>query len=291
MKVTGFSFIRNALKYDFPVLESITSILPVCDEFIIMVGNSDDETLKLVQSINSEKIKIFPSVWDDTKRTGGKVLAEETNKAISKIASDTDWAFYIQADEIVHEKYLEEIRKDMERYKDDKKVDGLLFKYLHFYGSYDYYASSYSWYRKEIRIIRPGKGIYSYGDAQGFKKNQNEKLKVKEINAFIYHYGWVKHPMQQMKKQKDFQNLWHDDEWIKNNVPNSELFDYSNINSLMKFSETHPKTMLDRIKKQNWKFDFNPAYESIRFKDRMRRFCEKHFGFIPGEYKNYEIIK
>ena len=90
MKVTGFTFIRNAQKYDFPVLESIKSILPVCGDFIIMVGNSEDKTLELIQSIDSKKIKIFPSIWDDNQRIGGKVLAEETNKAISKIESDTD---------------------------------------------------------------------------------------------------------------------------------------------------------------------------------------------------------
>ena len=29
MKVTGFSFIRNAIKYQYPVKESILSILPL----------------------------------------------------------------------------------------------------------------------------------------------------------------------------------------------------------------------------------------------------------------------
>ena len=79
MKVTGFTFIRNAIKYDYPVVEAITSILPICDDFVVAVGNSDDGTLALIQSIHPTKIRIVETIWDDTKREGGKVLALETD--------------------------------------------------------------------------------------------------------------------------------------------------------------------------------------------------------------------
>src|ERR1700752_4569072 len=134
MKVSGFTIIRNAVKYDYPVVEAITSILPVCDEFIVSVGNSDDDTLELIKSINSPKIKIMESVWDDSLREGGKLLSIETNKAFDAIGSSSDWCFYIQSDEVIHEKYHEIIREGMKKYKDDKTVDGLLFHYTHFYG-------------------------------------------------------------------------------------------------------------------------------------------------------------
>ena len=105
MKTSGFTFVRNAVKYDYPVVEAITSILPLCDEMIVLAGDSEDDTLELIQSIKSPKIKIYRSVWDDSLRTGGKVFAVETNKAFDLVSSDSDWAFYIQADEIIHEKY------------------------------------------------------------------------------------------------------------------------------------------------------------------------------------------
>ena len=54
MKVTGFSFIRNANRYDYPILEAIKSVLPLCDEFIITVGNSEDGTLELIQTLISD---------------------------------------------------------------------------------------------------------------------------------------------------------------------------------------------------------------------------------------------
>ena len=65
MKVSGFTIIKNALLYDFPVVESISSILPACDEFIVAVGKSDDDTLGLIKSLRSDKIKIIETVWDE----------------------------------------------------------------------------------------------------------------------------------------------------------------------------------------------------------------------------------
>ncbi|HWA36160.1 MAG TPA: hypothetical protein VG737_18595, partial [Cyclobacteriaceae bacterium] len=154
MKVVGFTIVRNAVRLDYPAVEAITSILPLCDEMVVAVGNSTDNTLDLIRGIQSEKIKIVQTTWDDTQRQGGRALAIETDKAYAAIPPDADWCFYIQADEVLHEKYYATVREAMERYKDDHHVDGLLFNYLHFYGSYDYVGSSWSWYRREIRVIR-----------------------------------------------------------------------------------------------------------------------------------------
>ena len=289
MKVAGFSFVRNAIKYDYPIVEAISSVLPVCDEFVVAVGNSEDQTYDLIKSINSPKIKIIETVWDDNLREGGKVLAIETDKALKAISSDCDWAFYIQGDEVVHEKYHDEIRRTMLRWKDNKEVNGLLFNYLHFYGSYDYIADAPNWYRKEIRIIRPNSGIYSYKDAQGFRKMNDKVLYVKQINAFIYHYGWVKKPEIMQQKQENFNKLWHDDDWVKKNVPKRNEFDYSAINSLSAFNESHPIVMKNRIEQSNWKFDFDLSYKKYSMKDKIKLFFENLTGYRIGEYKNYKI--
>lgn len=289
MKVAGFSFVRNAIKYDYPVVEAISSILPVCDEFVVAVGNSEDQTLDLIKSINSPKIKIIETFWDDNLRDGGKVLAIETDKALKEVSSDCDWAFYIQGDEVVHEKYHDEIRRTMLKWKDNKEVDGLLFNYLHFYGSYDYIADAPNWYRKEIRIIRPNSGIYSYKDAQGFRKMNDKVLNVKQINAYVYHYGWVKKPDIMQQKQEDFNKLWHDDDWVEKNVPKRNEFDYSAINSLSAFNESHPVVMKNRIEQSNWKFDFDLSYKKYSMKDKIKLFFENLTGYRIGEYKNYKI--
>ncbi len=290
MKVTGFTIIRNAIKYDYPVVEAITSILPVCDEFLVSVGNSEDGTLELIKSINSPKIKIMESVWDDSLREGGKLLSIETNKAFDAIDASSDWCFYIQSDEVIHEKYHAAIRKGMELHKDNKAVDGLLFNYTHFYGSYNYVGNSRNWYRNEIRIIRNDKKIRSYKDAQGFRKVDDSKLNVKAIDASVYHYGWVKPPKAQQAKQENFHKMWHDDAWMKKNIAATEEFDYSKIDSLAEFKETHPKVMQERVAKQNWDFKFDASKINLSFKNKFLLSIEKLTGWRPGEYRNYRVV-
>jgi len=286
MKVTGFTFIRNALIYDYPVVEAIRSIMPVCDEFVVAVGKSDDATLELISQIDPVKIRIIETLWDDSLREGGQVLALETDKAYKAISDDTDWAFYIQGDEVLHEKYLEPVKNDMLKWKDHPEVDGLLFDYLHFYGSYDYVGSSGKWYPHEIRIIRKSDSIYSYRDAQGFRKGDNLKLNVKPANACMYHYGWVKDPTAMQRKQENFHKLWHPDTWLEKNVAKADEFDYSGIDALKLFDGTHPAVMLERIQKKNWKFDFDIAFSNLSVKDRFKIFLRKYLGIEIG-YKNY----
>ncbi len=286
MKVTGFTFIRNAVKFDYPVVEAITSILPLCDDFVVALGKSEDETEALIKSIGTDKIRIIHTEWDDTLREGGRVLAVETDKAFQAIGEDTDWAFYIQGDEVVHEKYHDTIKKEMERWKGDERVDGLLFNYLHFYGSYDYVGSSPRWYPREIRVVKNNKNIYSYRDAQGFRKNDNEKLHVKAIDACIYHYGWVKDPRAMQRKQEEFPKLWHDDQWVNKNIVRADAFDYSEIDALNKFEGTHPKVMIPRIEKKNWQFDYDLSFNKLSLKNKLKVWANKHFGIEIG-YKNY----
>lgn len=290
MKVAGFTFIRNAVKYDYPIAEAIGSILPLCDEVFVAVGESEDDTLALVQGICPEKIRIVRTVWDDSLRTGGRVLAMETDKAFAAIPEGYDWAFYIQGDEVLHEQYLPAVRSEMERWAHDPAVDGLLFRYEHFYGSYEYVGASTQWYRKEIRVVRRRKDIYSYKDAQGFRKGDNEKLRVREIPAAIYHYGWVKDPRAMQRKQETFNKLWHPDDVVERMVAKAQEFDYSQIDALRRFEGTHPAVMQARIAEKNWQFDFDISYNRFRLKDKVKFFVEKLTGWRIGEYKNYKRI-
>lgn len=289
MKISGFTFIKNALIYDYPIVEAIKSILPICDEFIVAVGKSDDETLKLINQIDPDKIKIIETNWDESLRLGGRVLAAETDKALSNISKDSDWGFYIQGDEVVHEKYLDTIYAAMLKYKDEDKIDGLLFKYLHFYGSYSYVGASSNWYQNEIRVVKNDKSIYSFKDAQGFRKKDNKKLRVCPIDAYIYHYGWVKDPKAMQRKQENFNKFWHNDEWINDNIQKASEFNYNKaVSELKKFTGEHPKIMKKRINDKNWKFDYDIAYDKRSLKDKIKQFLKKYFGIDIG-YKNYII--
>lgn len=286
MKVSGFTFIRNAIKYDYPIVEAIQSILPLCDEVVVAVGNSEDETLALIQNIDP-KIRVIETIWDDNLREGGRTLALETDKAYAAISEDSDWAFYIQGDEVLHERYFPVIKEAMLAYKDDQKVDGLLFNYKHFYGSYDYIGTSISWYPDEIRIVRKRKDIYSYRDAQGFRKGDDEKLSVKRIPAWMYHYGWVKPPEKMQLKQESFHKMWHDDAWMQENVKTVKEFDYTeNIDALARFEESHPNVMQDRIATKNWKFEYDISFNRIKPKDKVKYFLRKYLG-VDIRYKNF----
>jgi hypothetical protein len=289
MKISGFTIIKDAVINDYPVEEAIRSVLPVVDEMIVSIGKSTDGTEDLILSIASEKIKIIHSTWDPALREGGKILAVETDKAFQNISDDSDWAFYIQADEVVHEKYYEVIREGAQRYCDDKMVDGLLFHYKHFYGTYDYVGDSRKWYDKEVRIIRNDKSICAYKDAQGFRRN-GKRLPVKLINAYIYHYGWVKSPQQMKQKMYQTGKLWHSDEEMNAFLQSGDFFDYNDFDSLSKFEDSHPQVMHQRIAKKNWDIALDIHQKKFSLKDRLLYFVEKKTGKRLFNFRNYKII-
>ncbi|WP_374949209.1 glycosyltransferase family 2 protein [Mucilaginibacter sp.] len=292
MKVAGFTFIRNAVKNDYPVVQSITSILPLCDEFVVVVGNSDDGTRQLIAAIESPKIRIIDSVWDESIKDGGRVFAVETDKAFVAISPDADWAFYIQGDELVHERYHTTIKKEMEETLIDPSIEGLLFKYMHFYGSYDYFGQSRRWYRREIRLLKNIKGVHAYRDAQGFRLN-DRKMRVKLIDAYIYHYGWAKPLKGLNNKIRNFNRYYHDEQWVQQHIPDTYEFDYGNADKLVKFTGTHPAVMQKRIAATNWNIDFGDKslQKNMDLRRKVLQKIEDWTGWRIGEYKNYIIVK
>ena len=287
MTISGFSFVRNGVTYDYPFLESILSILPICDEFVIAVGESSDDTLQRIESLGSPKIKIIETVWDASLRTGGQILAQQTNVALDHVIGD--WAFYLQADEVVHENDLPLIRQTLERVHNDKQVEGLLFAYKHFYGSYEYVGTSRRWYRHEIRIVRNKIGVRSWGDAQGFRLG-GRKLRVKRVDASIFHYGWVKSPEVQMAKQRSFNRLWHSDHWIERRLGLDSSYNYHGGTHLEKFKGSHPAIMHERIRSADWSFEYDPSKVRLSIKDMLLEWIEAKSGIRIGEYRNYELI-
>lgn len=315
MKVSGFSFIKNATKLYIPVKESILSVLPLVDEFIIAVGDSEDDTRELIESLNSNKIKIVDTVWDVNKYPQNTELAHQTDIAKSHCAGD--WLIYIQADEAIHEKDYNHINQMMKDNLDNDGVDGLLFKYLHFWGDYNHAHQSHKWYPREIRIIKNDSRIHSWRDAQSFRRfnkpfngdkeaymdEDSEKLNVKLLDAYIYHYGYVRPPEMMSYKTKVMNRSYHGKEQADqkfNKEP--DVFDYGPLNQVAKFNDTHPAVMKNWMSKHNWsnKLQFEgkpnklrPIHKHEKTQYRVLSWLEyKVLGGVQiGGFKNYNIVK
>lgn len=292
MKVAGFTFIRNALKFDFPVVEAIASVLPLCDLFVVAVGDSEDDTLELIRRIDPQKIRIVETVWNSSLVSGGAVYADETNKAFDAIPEGFDWCFYIQGDEVLHEKYLEPVRQAMQKWADHPEVEGLLFRYRHFFGTFDYTGDSRRWYRREIRVVRNDKKIRSYRDAQGFRRN-GQKLAVVAVDAEIYHYGWVRHPRDMQQKIEEVRRFYHGiSETEARHIAGQREFDYSrSYDALARFTGSHPQVMHNRISRLNWPVEVDLKKVNMNLRYRLLYWFEKLTGIRPFEYRNFRLLK
>jgi len=253
VKVSGFTFVRNVVKYDYPVVESIRSILPAVDEFIVNVGRCDDGTLELIRSIGDPKIRIVESVWDEALRKDGLIYAQQTNIALSHCTGD--WAFYIQADEVVHEDDLPRIQAAMRTHLGNPSVKGLLFRYLHFVA--DYWSTNPWGYHRAVRIIRNNGELESCGDAVGFHLTATQQYLqsgppewLASSDGRIFHYGYVKDPTTMLEKVKEQITVYH------GNTPpaaqaglyQQSAFQFEDYAVLKEFAGRHPSVMQARIR-------------------------------------------
>jgi Glycosyl transferase family 2 len=246
--LSGFTFARNAQQYDYPLQECLLTLLQLCDEVIIAVGESEDSTLDMIKTMPDCRLKIIPSTWD--LALGYKVLSQQTNLAMQHCTGA--WGLYLQSDEIIHEKYFKILRAEIEKAHPNNLIEGLLLQYKHFYGSYHLYNAGRKYYRNEVRVIRLGTNIASYDDAKGFRCN-GEKLAVRSLPVEVYHYGYARIPDIMKKKRYDFHKLWHRENEIKKIVAKQpSSYDIENNYNLLQFNETHPAVMKERIEKSAW---------------------------------------
>ena len=289
MKVSGFTFARNAIDIGYPLVESITSVLPLCDEFVVAAGDSDDGTTELLRSIGSPKLHVIETVWDPTLFVDGKIFAQQTNLALH--ACTGDWGFYVQADEVVHERDLPRIDARMQRHLDDPRVEGLLFDYIHFFGDFDHVQTSHNWYGREIRVVRTGIGVSSWSDAQGFRRGE-ERLRVAHSDGTMYHYGHALPPHYLKRKGRAFAEAQVGTEAASLRPEESE-HRYGRLWGLRRFRGTHPEVMGQRVKAQNW--TVKPSAPVGHKHDwvgvQALTWLENHvLGFRIGERRNYVAL-
>ena len=318
MKISGFSMGRNAHKLYYPLRYAIESVLPLVDEFVVALGDSDadDDTREEIEKIGSSKIRIIDTTWDIEKYPRGMEHAHQTD--IAKSHCTGDWLFYLQSDELVHEQYLPVIRQRCEELLDDKEVEGLLFNYHHFWGDYEHLQDNHCWYRREIRIIRNDPDIHSWESAQSFRRipgfdgmnyRQQEgtyKLKVASVDAWIYHYGWVRPPAVMQKKIKAFTTNHQGEEFVQEKIRADKYpryFDFGNLSRLPRFEGTHPRVLEPWRARFDWQdqlrytgqrasqIPITMKHDKLRY--RLISGLEKYLfgGRRLGEFRNYRLLK
>lgn len=297
IKISGFSYVRNGFNYGVPFIEAITSILPICHEMVVAVGQSTDGTKEALENLNNPKIKIIDTVWDMQLKEGGKIFAQQTNIALQ--ATTGNWAFHIQADEVIHENDLPKIVDAITKENDHETIDGFILPFYHFWADYKHIRNSRRVHKNEVRIFRKNLLVKSYKDSQGFRKykteegylngtDDGEKLRVKKIDAPIYHYNGIRNPKHMFEKIKNFEQFYG--KQIED--PNNDIiFDLNYVDRVADFTKSHPAVMAQRIKDNTFNFVHDITKAIWKPKDKWIQPIEDILGFKFGEYKNYILKK
>ena len=285
MKVSAFTFIKNGQILGYPFVESIQSILKIVDEFVINVGESEDDTLLMIQSIHSSKIRIIKSKWNDTMQERGFVYGQQ--KMIAQYNCIGDWAFYIEGDEVYHENDLEQIRESMRIYLNDRNVEALAFDFYHFYGNANSYLDSPGWYRSEVRIIKNSVRSYAPDGLFWLVLNSNKQgryPRAKHTGAGCYHYGWLRSQEQMNLKSEKVQKYWAKDP-VK--------VDYSQMDQsiIKEFQGSHPEIIKKWLPKESGLYKVDPNYKPSKKQKRHRMMIkfEKLFG-VDLSKKHYKLV-
>ncbi len=300
--LSAFTMSRNAGKLYFPAVESVRSALPIVDEFVVALGRGDpdDDTGERLRALRDPRVRILDRTWDEARFRDGRIFAEETTFALGQCRST--WCLYLQADEVLHEQDLATIREWCERYRDDRRVEGMLFDYFHFWGDYQHHLDTHGVCRREIRIVRNGIGAYSYLDAVSFRRPPDRKLRVVRIPAHVYPYGYVRPPALMVVKKR-VQDAIHDGHELTVSQagagPHLE-YDYGPLGRLPRFTGTHPAVMRDVIARLDWADRLDqgatlrrrPAHKHERLRYRLLSWFERTFTDREEwlGWRNYRLL-
>ncbi len=291
MKVSGFTFLRNGQKLGYPFLASIRSLLPIVDEFVIALGPCDDDTEAMLRGIGDPKIRIIPTQWNENLRSDYSVkgFVYGQQKSIALFNCTGDWAFYLEADEVLHEADLPKIRAAMEKHLNDERVEALAFDYLHFYGNKNTIAWSPGWYRSEVRILRNTIPAWSsealfFNVVVSHKKSRYPR--AAHTGATIHHYGWIRSEAQMNLKSESVLKFW--------NNRTLTAVNYSRVDSavLRGFSGSHPEPIRDWLPKGEGLFKADRDYQPTarERKHRWMLWLEKTFG-LKFSRKHYRLVR
>ena len=192
----GFTIVRNAIKLDFPVEASIRSLLPVCDEVVVNVGRSEDETLALVRSIRDPKIRIVETEWDMTRRNTAPASRRPGDARVPPSLGD------LHPGDELHERGAAALAAAIQRYDGDRRASCWCATSIS--TGLRHHRTHRRWYRREVRAVRldPSLDIRPYQGAQGFRVGPR-KIRARLTTAEMFHYGWAR-PAQALREKRSW---------------------------------------------------------------------------------------
>lgn len=289
-RLSAFSYLKNGVVFDYPFIESLLSIAPICDQIIVCYASeSTDGSREALEALQAKlpQLELYPSkVWQTPGLSQGEVIRLAAEEA--EAYCDGDWLLHLQADEVYLNAEVLSIKNYLDQYH-CLDIDGFFFQVLHFYADYDMVigpqGAKAGWYQETMRLSRAGKAKHIQ-DAwtQLLKEPQSKALRVP---IRIFHYGHVREKEAMRLKASYMERLYHDlaDDY---EVCAAQAFEYNAVPKelIEPFDAEHPETMLKRISSQRLAHSLHSwsMTETRRQKPRLLV-----IGRYPGVKKGYGI--
>jgi hypothetical protein len=291
MKVSGFTFLRNAEKFGYPFIASLRSLLPLVDELVVALGPCEDGTQAALRGFGDARLRILHTQWNENMQSDYSVkgFVYGQQKSIALFNCTGDWAFYLEGDEVVHEQDWPRIRAAMEKHLANPRVEALAFDYTHFYGNKNTYAWSPAWYRTEARILRntipawASEGLF-FNVLESHHRTRYPR--AAHTGATIYHYGWLRPEAQMnLKNQSQEPKFW-------GTQPKTIAYAEIDPVTLRPFLGTHPQAIQSWLTPAEGLFQANPNHRLTRREKKHRWMLrvERWLG-ITFNKKHYTLVR
>lgn len=214
----GASFIHNGIVQDYNYRETIDCLVELCDKVVIVDAGSTDGTYEDLRSYidevnkpfyNTRVLLIRASTEEWHAQQGREKLSFFSNIAISALS--TDWVFYLQMDEILHEDSFPYVRAAIE----EDGVDGYLVSRLNLWKD-PHHMLNVPQERKPVstEVIRLAKTKFRcFDDAESLAVDGVMGIFGDVNNIQIFHMGFIRDKVKHLEKIKHMQKevfLWGD---------------------------------------------------------------------------------
>ncbi len=288
--VSGLTIIRNGVRLNYPFIEAIRSALPICDEYVVVAGDSDDETLEHLAMLDDDRVRVIHTEWSPLVNPRKYLLAQQTNIGLGFCRGR--WCLYLQGNEILHEKALPGLRSLMETHADNGLIEAMLVERLTFWSDYEHYVAAYPRrFKYTARIIRPNIGTYSIRDGMSFAvfddfSTRGRYPKAIDTGADLYRYDYVHSVEQQARKFADAvhrsgTSVQADADYYYQHYPRQFI---------ARFEGTHPAVMSGRMRRhaEEDRLCLDKCRRQLSLSERKRLFetyLYSRFG-LPGLSRN-----